>query len=174
MPSLGHITRCRGEVREVLLSVLYAQFFILSSVIVCYIMSCRYFLKIYSCFPTNVSPHNFNIPAWHCLGKHRICPCKSSLPGRSPIPQRKRPGIAPRRFLLFCRNMFDQIAGLTTKHGTNPVDVVPTHQLTVSQLLDRAFSQQFFFSESVRVVSLLFKSCQNIDLVSDWHPITSS
>lgn len=96
------------------------------------------------------------------------------LDGLNAAENRKRPGSNPRRFLLFRRNMFDQIAGLTTKHGTNPVDVVPTHQLAVSQLLDCAFSQQLFFAKSVRVVSLLFESRQNIDLVSDWHPITSS
>ena len=33
MPSLGHITRCRGEVREVLLSILYASNFYLSTVL---------------------------------------------------------------------------------------------------------------------------------------------
>lgn len=40
MPSLGHITRCRGEVREVLLLILYALRFILSSVLICHILKC--------------------------------------------------------------------------------------------------------------------------------------
>lgn len=40
MPSLGHITRCRGEVREVLLLILYALRFILSSSLICHIMKC--------------------------------------------------------------------------------------------------------------------------------------